>query len=233
MGALAVGASVAVLVAGLVGAAGVDIENFLVVRLSITPFTLFIAGLVYVWSCRFGEDRGKGAGLELGVVPGHRGAWPLKPRSFTQSLGAVLLATLALIVASIAITKFIELLGLNINEQENIVELTAPVNGAMNPAIYALAPVALLAAPLLEEILFRRLYFRRLLVAVGAVPAFVASAAAFAAIHGNPTGVPIYLLQALIFGGVYRYTGRLSAAIAVHFLNNLITLAMLISGAGA
>ena len=72
----------------------------------------------------------------------------------------------------------------------------------------------------------------RLLAKVGAAPAFVASSIAFAAIHGNPSGVPVYLLQAVIFGGVYRYTGRISAAIAVHFLNNAITLAVLVSGLG-
>ena len=105
-------------------------------------------------------------------------------------------------------------------------------DGAVNPAVYVLAPMALLAAPLFEEAVFRGLYFRRLLAGVGAVPAFVASSIAFAAIHGNPTGVPIYLLQGVIFAGVYRYTGRLSAAVAVHFLNNLITLVLLLSGAG-
>ena len=223
---LVAGLAAGVVWVGLLAAWGLDIENNLYAKLSVGPLIVSIAGAVYFATCV------DSAGPEIGAAPGQRGAWPESPRSFVETTKAVLLATAVLIVGSMLITQIVELLGLRVEEQESIVELTKPVGGSINPAVFILAPMAVLAAPLFEELLFRGLYFRRLLGKVGALPAFVASSIAFAAIHGNPSGVPVYLLQAVIFGGVYRYTGRISAAIAVHFLNNAITLAVLVSGLG-
>jgi membrane protease YdiL (CAAX protease family) len=224
---LVAGLATGVVWVGLLAAWGLDIENNLYAKLSVGPQIVAVAAAIYFIT------RGESAGPEIGAAPGEKGAWPESPRSWGETVKAVLLATLAIIVGSMLITQIVELLGLSVDEQQSIVDLTKPVDGAINPAVFILAPMAVLAAPLFEELLFRRLYFRRLLAKVGAVPAFVASSIAFAAIHGNPSGVPVYLLQAVIFGGVYRYTGRISAAIAVHFLNNAITLAVLVSGLGS
>jgi membrane protease YdiL (CAAX protease family) len=220
VGGLAAGLTVMFVAQGL----GFDPETMLLAQVSGGPIIMAVTGLVYWMTCA------DSAGPEYGARPDDPLAWPENPRSLKDTVVAVAGGTLAIVIGSVVITKLIELTGLTVDEQKSIVELTSPVDGSINPALYTLAPMALIAAPLLEEFVFRGLYFRRLLGKVGLVPALVSSAVAFAGIHGNASGLPVYLLQAVIFAGVYRYTGRLSAAIGVHFLNNLITLAVLASG---
>jgi membrane protease YdiL (CAAX protease family) len=53
----------------------------------------------------------------------------------------------------------------------------------------------------------------------------VTSALLFAAIHLNLQGFVVYAWLGLVFARVYVVTGRLGAAVAVHFGNNAITLA--------
>lgn len=220
VGGLAAGLTVMFMAQGL----GFDPETMLLAQVAGGPIIMAVTGLVYWMTCA------DSAAPEWGASPEDPLAWPENPRSLKDSLIAIATGTVGIIIGSVVITKLIELTGITVDEQESIVELTQPVDGAINPALYMLAPMALVAAPLLEEFVFRGLYFRRLLGKVGLVPALVSSAVAFAAIHGNASGLPVYLLQAVIFAGVYRYTGRLSSAIAVHFLNNFITLAALASG---
>jgi membrane protease YdiL (CAAX protease family) len=93
-----------------------------------------------------------------------------------------------------------------------------------------LAVSAVVLAPLAEESLFRGLLFRRILERVGPWPAYVVSALAFAAIHGNLAGLVIYVWLGLVFAETLRRTGRLWTAIVVHMGNNAFALSLLVTG---
>ncbi|MGB1015975.1 MAG: lysostaphin resistance A-like protein, partial [Nannocystaceae bacterium] len=82
-------------------------------------------------------------------------------------------------------------------------------------------------APIAEEWLMRGLLFARIRRA-NPVAAYAVTALAFAAIHGNPAGFVVYAWLAIVFAHAMARTGRLSAAIGVHALNNVITLSMLL-----
>ena len=58
----------------------------------------------------------------------------------------------------------------------------------------------------------------------------MASALAFAAIHGNWTGLFVYVWLGLVFAHAYARTGRITCAILTHAGNNAITLALLVTG---
>ena len=93
-----------------------------------------------------------------------------------------------------------------------------------------------LAAPLLEELLFRGLFFhsfgspqtRAKRLALLPVSAF-----AFACLHALPVSMEFapYFAMGLVLGGVYLCSRDLRCSIAVHVANNLIALLMLYAGA--
>ena len=87
-------------------------------------------------------------------------------------------------------------------------------------------------APITEEFLFRGMLFRRLKHGAGFAVAYGVTAVAFALIHYNPSGVLTYAWLALCFASVYARTGRLWTAVAVHSLNNAVTLVLLLASTG-
>ncbi|MGN0853998.1 MAG: lysostaphin resistance A-like protein [Kiritimatiellia bacterium] len=79
---------------------------------------------------------------------------------------------------------------------------------------------ALLEAPLLEELLFRRFIFRAFLQAVPAVPSFLLSGAVFGLVHGYASIFLPLLFLGSAFAWIYLRTGRLWAPMLSHFLFN-------------
>ncbi|MCM2257265.1 MAG: CPBP family intramembrane metalloprotease [Vicinamibacteria bacterium] len=77
------------------------------------------------------------------------------------------------------------------------------------------------AAPVVEEILFRGLLFVGIRQALGERPAILLSAAVFAAIHSEFSFGGVFALGAGC-AWVYQRTGLLSAAIAVHATHNFL-----------
>ncbi|MEZ4385273.1 MAG: CPBP family intramembrane glutamic endopeptidase [Nannocystaceae bacterium] len=141
--------------------------------------------------------------------------------------GITLLHVALAIVGSYVLSLVMALVGVPIVEQETILEITGQ-GLSLRPELMLLGVSALLAAPVAEELLLRGVFFRRLWHQIGPEAAYLASAIAFAAIHGNPKGVLVYLWLGLVFARAYARTGRLSCAIATHFGNNAITLAILV-----
>lgn len=80
---------------------------------------------------------------------------------------------------------------------------------------------ALVSAPILEELLFRRFLYRACLRLLPVVPATLVSAAVFAAVHRNLSVLLPILFLGSAFAVIYRRTGRLVAPIAAHVLFNL------------
>ena len=104
------------------------------------------------------------------------------------------------------------------------------------PALLIFALGAAIAAPILEEILFRGFIFNivRHLVgkisasragqAIAAVTAVIVSSALFAAAHGSATAFPGLFLMGVVMAEVYRRTNNIYASIAVHMVNNTVAM---------
>ncbi len=132
---------------------------------------------------------------------------------------------------SIVLGVLLDLLGQGVQEQSSVLDIAEQLRGGGPPTeAIVLAVSALLMAPVAEELLFRRLLFVRMLATSGRVPAYLLSALAFAAIHGNPAGIVIYLWLGLVFAAVLERTGRVWVPIVVHMGNNAYVLAMLFFG---
>lgn len=89
--------------------------------------------------------------------------------------------------------------------------------------------LALLLAPLFEELYFRGLLFPLLARRFGGWGAALFSSFIFAAIHGHlPSFAPLFLL-AMALATAYTLTGSLGVAIAMHALFNGLTAAIILS----
>ena len=88
--------------------------------------------------------------------------------------------------------------------------------------------LAVLAAPVIEEYLFRGLLFQAMRRNLSPAAAAAASAAVFAAIH-PPIAFPAVFLLGLVAAWAFRRTGLLASAIAAHMAyNGLLTLGPLL-----
>ncbi len=154
---------------------------------------------------------------------------PLVPRPammpWARALRWTLLTIVVALGGSVVVGWLAESLGQPVQEQQRVIDI---VRGGLNLDLLVLASMAVVAAPIAEEILFRRQLFRRLHQQVGPFSAYVVSALVFAAVHGNLTGVPTYCWLALCFSFAYWRTGRLACAIFVHVGNNAIAMALLV-----
>jgi ABC-2 type transport system permease protein len=87
-----------------------------------------------------------------------------------------------------------------------------------------LVALAVVAAPLFEEFIFRGLIFNGLRRSMGALPAMLASAAIFAIVHPPASMLPVFVLG-LCAAFAYERTRMLLAPMLVHAVYNAIILA--------
>ncbi len=92
------------------------------------------------------------------------------------------------------------------------------------PLLLNLFTYAMLPA-LVEELLYRG-WLLGALRPCGERRALVLSALLFGLAHGNLTQLPFALLLGLLFGYLYLHTGRLWPGMAVHFLNNALSVVL-------
>ena len=97
-----------------------------------------------------------------------------------------------------------------------------PVQAAM------LAITALLAAPVLEEILFRRVLFGFMKQRYGVIAGYIGSALLFAVMHCSLAQLPGLFILALFWQYIYCRKQNLSVSIMLHFCNNLCSMALLL-----
>ena len=148
------------------------------------------------------------------------------------AVGVALLHVALAILGSFAIGLALQVVGVPVVEQTQVLEITAGGLG-LRPELLLLAFTALIAAPIAEESLLRGLLFRRLWLQAGPRTAYLVSALAFAAIHGNLRGLLVYFWLGLVFARAYALTGRLACAVVAHVGNNAVTLAVLLFGGSA
>lgn len=96
----------------------------------------------------------------------------------------------------------------------------APYLGELVSSSWAGLILAVVVAPVTEEVLFRGVILRGLLSRWKPWPAIAISAALFTAMHFNPAQAPIAFALGLVLGWVYVRTRSLGLCILGHALNN-------------
>ncbi len=92
--------------------------------------------------------------------------------------------------------------------------------------------VAVIVAPVVEELLFRGLLYLPLRSRTGILPAAVLVAGIFALFHSYPWGLPDLVLLSLIFTGLFEASGSLLVPMAAHGLFNGLSILLLRIGSG-
>lgn len=123
--------------------------------------------------------------------------------------------------------RFLQTTGLPTERQE-LVDLFLQTK---SPALLGcLIALALLVAPVCEELVFRVGIFRFLRTRTPRWVAFGVSAGLFALLHGNwMSALPLFILG-LVFAVSYERTGRMAVPILAHALFNLNSLLLVLSG---
>jgi membrane protease YdiL (CAAX protease family) len=128
---------------------------------------------------------------------------------------------IAAIGASAVLSGLLALVGWPVQEQPWLQELL------LEPVLIRhLAPWIVVAAPIAEEVFFRGYMLRFMERRLGFRAALLLSSLVFAVIHLNPSGLPVYLVIAVVMALVYHYSGNLISPIVAHAtLNGTILLA--------
>jgi membrane protease YdiL (CAAX protease family) len=156
---------------------------------------------------------------------------PLAPVPWSSAAVTTALAIVVALVGSMGLGIVLDLLGVPVAEQGHVVEIAEAARAGERLGEAAMLTLsALVAAPIVEELLFRHLLFRRIRRQSGRAFAYALSAFGFAVIHANPAGLVIYAWLGLCFAYTLERTGRISAAILVHVGNNAYVLAALFVG---
>lgn len=194
--------------------------------LVLTPLATLAAAFLYGW---LGRRVDRLAGPELPeTVPATMPATALtRSASPARTLTQIALHVLLAVGGSWLISVVLHALGAPVAEQSLVLELTAS-GDLRRPELATLAFSALVLAPVGEELFFRRHLLRRTRLRGGPAAGYLCSTLLFAAFHGNLQGFVVYAWLGLVFAHVYLRTGRIAAAIAVHFGNNALTLAILL-----
>lgn len=100
---------------------------------------------------------------------------------------------------------------------------TAAANEILASWLFPL--LAVVAAPLVEEILFRGLVFRGMRRMMGFLPAALASAALFAVVHPPVSVAPVFVLG-VVAAWAYERSGLLLAPIVAHAVYNAVVVSL-------
>jgi len=205
---LACGLALQTVAAILVGAGEDDLAGQLAAATAANALLLALVwGLVRHWS----------GGVPVGRLLGFRRAgWGRMLRGWR------VLAAGALAYVGIALAVGVALYAMGTDwEQVPAQPLVRMIGGAESPRLLAFAcVVAVLVAPVAEEVVFRSLLYLPLRARLGVIPAALIISAAFAAVHFYPWGVANLVVLSLTFVALFERTGTLWAPIAAHAAYN-------------
>ncbi|MGA1565189.1 MAG: CPBP family intramembrane glutamic endopeptidase [Ilumatobacteraceae bacterium] len=175
------------------------------------------------WWCVRTVRRARGAAWRASIGLSVRGvdlAWGLLAWLSAVVLQAVVLAIL---------------MGLDIPVASNASGLTD--DGIPTWYLVATALAAVVAAPLVEELVFRGVVLASLTERLGALGAIVVQGLIFGAVHADPLfgwsnlGLVLVLgTVGMVFGTAAHLTGRLGAAVIAHALFNGVVMVVLLTG---
>ncbi len=152
------------------------------------------------------------------------------PRPFLAAVGTFLIALSVLTIVGFVWKKGLETLGLDVSEQDAI-EIFRQADSPTKLIVFVV--LAVIIAPLTEELIFRAGLFRYLRTRMPRWIALLAPAAIFAALHSNLVAFVPLLLLGILFSLAYERTGRISVTIVAHGLFNLHTILLILAGVTA
>ncbi len=97
----------------------------------------------------------------------------------------------------------------------------AQLQEAMDMPLWSLVLLTVIAAPLLEEVLFRGIIMSDLRAKYGTFVAIIVSAAIFGVIHINVVQVIAAFFSGIVLGYIFHISGSIWSVVSVHMLNNL------------
>ncbi len=156
---------------------------------------------------------------------------PMRRAGGGEALAIAGAGTALALGGSMVISAALDVLGIPATEQPGILEIVEDARtGVDRIAIFVLAFTAIVLAPIVEEWLFRGLFFTRVRNVSGRLAALALSGPAFAVIHANLSGLLVYIWLGVVFALALERSGRLSVAIAVHMGNNAVAFTLLLLG---
>lgn len=167
---------------------------------------LLATAVVAGWALRRNNETWGHAGL-IGFQPGHLAA------AFLPIVAGVIVGLSELDNLFRAVLP-----GVLLEQMDFAPDLDALVNLSWQGPV-----LAVVIAPLTEELVFRGLILRGLLGRWRPAAAITASALLFAATHLNPAQAPVAMLLGLLLGWIYARTRSLGLCVVGHALNNAST----------
>lgn len=143
-------------------------------------------------------------------------------------IGTFLAAMPLLVLTSIVWRAILQALGLPA-ERQALVDLFQQAESG--PMLALLISIAVILAPVTEEIVFRAGLFRYARTRLPRVAALVGPALLFAALHANLSSFAPLVVLAVVFSLAYERTGSIAVPIIAHSLFNLNTVVLILSGA--
>lgn len=152
-------------------------------------------------------------------------AFGLQPPVPAAVVGLALAAFAATYPAVLVSQQLVEVFGVSVSDGDEVVQF---LRGRLSASDWAtVALLALVVAPVTEEVIFRGFLYGVLRRPFGAMAAMGATALLFAAVHGNLPAVPAYFLLAVGLTLAYERTGSLWTPILMHVIFNGISLAVI------
>ncbi|MEG0601674.1 MAG: type II CAAX endopeptidase family protein [Mucinivorans sp.] len=140
----------------------------------------------------------------------HLSITSLTPRVDKINLPLMLLGLLLIVVSSVAIDPIVKLM------PESSLDVLYEMMGTGMWVILT----GVVAAPILEEYIFRGVLQRSLVHHAPPVVGVILSALVFGLVHIIPQQMIGALMAGLILGGVFYITGSLTTVVVIHMLNN-------------
>ena len=149
---------------------------------------------------------------------------PSSPKPFRAAAGMLIRYMPLLWIVAFVSSWLLKRYDFSSGEQETITMMTS----IANPWKYLVCVlIAVVLAPILEELFFRGVVFRFLTGKMSTTLALVSSSALFAMLHFNLDSLlPIFILGCLL-GSVYRRTGDIRASIWMHVFFNGFSILLL------
>lgn len=170
-------------------------------------------------------------------------AWPLLKHEKKQATKPINLKKILLTYIMMYVAVLVINVALSYITQSDTSQNQALIIEAMklNPTYVILS--AVIMAPVVEEIVFRGVLYRKIRNANRFYAAIVISAFSFGLMHvlqsalelnyADLVFIVVYIVLGLFFAKIYEETGKLSNAIMLHFINNAVGIVAILVTLGA
>jgi len=150
---------------------------------------------------------------------------PFRANALAAGLMVFLAALPMVALSGFISTTVLRAVGVNTEQQELVDMLTRSDSRLL---VAAMATLAVVIAPIIEELVFRAGVFRYLRTRVPGISAYLISGIFFSALHANAAAFVPLVMFGIVLAFVYERTGRLAICMFAHAFFNLHTLAILL-----